>query len=391
MKKDNYTAILGMVLIAGSLGSQPAWSEVEHFQLNEKNLMVNVVNDDWQPSTGNYENGLNIPAAWVDEAGITLDGKATEDNWSKATEIAVPMSYGGVNEAFVQALYTEDGVYIKVRWKDNTEDRQHHPWVWDQENLKFVAGSQTEDSLMLSFEAHCEWTPSFLSGYGYDFDGWHWLAARSDPLGQAVDISGNVKTGAVSNSQYMAYSSRNNEDTWNVKFTETEFGEDYLNVNFKDENGEAILNARWNELNRIYLLQPVDKTAITSYRDWPDGNLLKPVTQFVETLNAPEGTPDNQSGIHPQFKPAKLEGDAGEVKAKGHWADGYWTVEFHRALVTAIGGQDDTTFTRLTQFSIHIFDHVEKIDQGSESKRLFLQFLEKDAPVAERLLVKEDN
>jgi hypothetical protein len=374
---------LTIVLITGSLGSGLAWSEVEHNQINELNLLVNVKNDDWQPSTGKFENGLIIPATWVEEAGITLDGKATEPNWSKSEEISVPLFYGDADKAHVQALYTDDNVYIKLRWKDTTENRQHHPWIWDEGKQTFVAGPQVEDSLILSFEAHCEWTPSFLSGYGYDFDGWQWLAARSDPLGQAVDIEGNVKTGYPRKPPYEIYTSRNVEKIWNVKFID--YGDDSLRV-VNTAQGKELLHAPWNELDRVYLLQPVDETATTSFRMWPDGNILRPVTQVVETLAPPEATTENQAGTHPQFKPLKLEGNAGEVKAKGHWADGYWTVEFQRALVTPIGIQDDTYFIRLTQFSIHTFDHVEKIDKASESKRLFLQFMEKESPEAEVLL-----
>jgi len=359
MKKDKFVARLIVVLIAGSLGSGLAWAEVKHEQLNESNLLVKVKNDDWQPSTGLFDNGLNIPATRVKKAGITLDGRATEPNWRKASEIAVPLSFGNVNEAFVQALYTEDEVYIKVRWKDDTENREHHPWVWDKETRGFVEGPQIEDSLVLSFEAHCEWTPSFLSGYSFDFDGWQWLAARSDPLGQAVDIEGNVKTGERLWPLYTPYVSRNDEVTWNVKFLI-----DY---------GDGIFHNNWNELDRVYLLQPVDLAV--SYRDWPDGNIRRQKTQFVEILQPPEATYYNKIKTHPQFNPVVLEGEAGEVKAKGNWENGYWTVEFQRELVTSIGGMDDTTFLRLTQFSIHVYDHVERIDLGSESGRLFLQFI----------------
>lgn len=359
MKNDKYIATLVMVVTAGLLASQLAWSEVKYEQLNEQNLLVKVKNDDWQPTTNGWENGSTIPVTRVTNAGITLDGKAREKSWNKAPEIAVPMFWGNVNNAYVQALYTEDDVYIKVRWKDDTEDRQHHPWVWDDTSRDFIAGPQIEDSMMLSFEAHCEWTPSFLSGYSFDFDGWQWLAARSDPLGQAVDIEGNVKTGTRQWPKYTPYDSRNTDVVWNVKFLQ-----DYA---------AGILNANWNEIDRVYLLQPVNEAV--SYRDWPDGNIRKPKTQFVEILPPPAATYYNQTRIHPQFNPLLLEGDAGEVKAKGHWADGYWTVEFKRAMVTPIGGMDDTTFMRLTQFSIHIYDHVEKVDQGSESERLFLQFL----------------
>lgn len=359
MKRDNYIASLAPIFIAGLLGSQLAWPEVKIEQLNDQNLLVKVKNDDWQPSDNSWENGLIIPVARVKNAAITLDGKATEKNWSKAVETAVPLFWGSVNSAYIQALYTDDDVYIKVRWQDDTEDRQHHPWVWDETSKSFVEGPQVEDSMILSFEAHCEWTPSFLSGYSFDFDGWQWLAARSDPLGQAVDIEGNVKTGDRQRPEYTAYDSRNNEVVWNVKFLQ-----DYA---------EGILHANWNEIDRVYLLQPVDEAV--SYRDWPDGNIRKPITRIVETLPPPKETYYTKQRTHPQFEPLPLEGDAGEVKAKGHWENGYWTVEFKRALVTPIGGMDDTTFLRLTQFSIHIYDHVEKVDQGSESERLFLQFM----------------
>ena len=85
-----------------------------------------------------------------------------------------------------------------------------------------------------------------------------------------------------------------------------------------------------------------------------------------------------------QHKAVRLEGDAGEVTAKGHWENGFWTVEFSRTLTTPRKTVTDSVFSRLTQFSVHIFDHVERIDQSSESGRLFLQFMEK-----ERLLTKE--
>ena len=360
MNKDKYIASLVIVLIAGLLGSGLAWPEVKYEQLNEKNLLVKVKGEDWQPSTDNWENGLAIPAVRVNNARITLDGKGTERNWKTTPETAVPMYYGNVNEAFVQALYTLDDVYVKVRWRDDTEDRQHHPWVWDKTSKEFVEGPQVEDSVILSFEAHCEWTPSFLSGYSFDFDGWQWLAARSDPLGQAVDIEGNVKTGTRVQKQYVPYTSRNNEIIWNMKFLL--------------EEGEGILHANWDKLDRVYLLQPVDQDV--SVRSWVDGNVRKQKTQFVEVLEPPEATYYNKNKIHPQFSPVILEGNAGEVKAKGHWKNGYWTVEFQRARVTPIGGWDDTTFLRLTQFSVHIFDSVEDIDQSSESKRLFLQFID---------------
>ena len=66
------------------------------------------------------------------------------------------------------------------------------------------------------------------------------------------------------------------------------------------------------------------------------------------------------------------------MRAKGHWEDGFWTVELRRPRITEGGGSYDIQMKRLTQFSIQVYDHVERLDQSSESGRLFLQFLEKE-------------
>lgn len=76
----------------------------------------------------------------------------------------------------------------------------------------------------------------------------------------------------------------------------------------------------------------------------------------------------------PQYLPIRLEGDSGEVAAKGHWADGRWTVEYQRTLITPAMTATDSIFDRTTQFSIHVFDRAERLDQASESGRILLQF-----------------
>ena len=73
--------------------------------------------------------------------------------------------------------------------------------------------------------------------------------------------------------------------------------------------------------------------------------------------------------------------NAGDVRAKGHWEDGYWTVELRRKRITEGGTAWDVQFERLTQFSLQVFDHVERLDQSSESQRLFLQFLPEETPL----------
>jgi hypothetical protein len=338
------------------VGWESAWSELsdaEALETLKTYSYVKIENNPWQPEE--FKNGTVIPASYIETPAIIMDGKDDEPDWSKAKEIAIPLSYGLVSRAWLKALYSDEEVFIRVRWEDATEDREHHPWTWDSEGERYVEGSQVEDSLLLSIEAGCWWTPSFFEGQVFDFDGWQWLAARSDPVGQAVDIDGQVYDRAFSEEKL---ENRGSGEVWNVKFT---------------ENNEESFYKTWDQLERMYVYQPALKTLY--YRGRVDSSES---WVFGQQLPAPEQAPEEENQTFPQFEAVKLEGDAGDVSAKGHWADGFWTVEFRRARFTDSETMTDSVFSRLTQFSIHVFDHVERIDQTSESGRLYLQFMEKD-------------
>jgi hypothetical protein len=343
-----------LVLACGLTGLTPAFAEVTHKQYADDDLYVIVSGEDWHPE--GFEHGKSVPAVYVKQADIKLDGKDDEPQWSTATEVTVPLDFGVTNEALVKALYTDDEIFFRVRWADDSEDREHHPWVWDDDQQKYEAGPQVEDSIILSFEAGCAWHPSLLAGYQYDFDGWRWLAARSDPVGQAWDLIGNVADQDHPKLKPIPYQSRNTENEWNVKFADT-----YI---------EGISHQSWSELDRSYLYRPVRPTSYVLME--VDGLNTKEVNK---QLPAPQMPPANDTQIFPQYKPVKLEGDAGEVAAKGNWENGFWTVEFRRNINTPSKTLTDSVFLRLTQFSIHILDHTEELDQSSESDRLFLEFL----------------
>lgn len=354
--------LIALIVMFGLFGFETLRSDVTHIQRSEDNSMYDVTGDPWQPEE--FKKAIVIPASFVKTPGIIMDGKDNEPDWDSALEIEVPLSYGLVEKAWIKALYSDDRVFIRVRWEDVTEDREHHPWVWDSEAERYVEGLHVEDSIILSIEAGCWWAPSFLEGYVFDFDGWQWLAARSDPVGQAVDIDGSIQDRDLTILGFTQYESRNTEDVWNLKFTEEQ---------------EESFHKSWDELDRTYLHQP--STGTVYYRGRPDGSDW---SEFGQKLPMPQAAPVDEIQTFPQHKAVRLEGDAGEVSAKGHWENGFWTVEFSRTLTTPRKTVTDSVFSRLTQFSVHIFDHVERIDQSSESGRLFLQFMEK-----ERLLTKE--
>jgi hypothetical protein len=361
MMNNRHSYLSATVAAAAILIAQSAVADVEHRQVNSSNQITYVSDDPWQPE--GFVNGTTVPATWLQAPDITIDGGDAEDAWSLTPEVEVPLYHGSVEHAWLKALYTDDEVFIRVRWADSTEDRQHHPWTWDAEQESYVAGSQIEDSVMLSFEAGCEWTPSLLGGYIYDFDAWHWLAARSDPLGQALDLYGNVQDRDTKLPDFVPYPSRVVEDDTILKFT---------------ENRDVSLYANWDGIDRVYMMQPVTKNLWV--RAVPDGGRQAP--EFVEKLPAPSSAPDDPSQIYPQFSPLKLTGSAAEVAASGQWKDGYWIVEFRRARETPVAHIYDTIFNRLVQFSVQVFDHAERLDQSSESGRLFLQFLQPEQRLA---------
>lgn len=353
--RSAFLQTIGLAILALAV-NLPATAEVRHQNTNPLNTITHVSEDSWQPE--GFVNGTAVPATWLQSDEIILDGSDDEAAWSRTLEVEVPLYFGSVETAWLKALYTDEKVIIRVRWADETENRQHHPWIWDAAEERYVPGPQVEDSVMLSFEAGCEWTPSILGGYIYDFDAWHWLAARSDPLGQALDLYVNVQDREL-NDPFKPYQSRVLEDDYIMKFT---------------ENHEMDLHADWDELDRVYMLQPVSRDLYV--QAVPDGGRQRP--DFVETLAAPVTAPEQAGEVYPQFSPVELTGSAGEVEASGKWVDGYWTVEFRRDRITPAEHIFDTIFNRMVQFSVHVFDQVERLDEVSESGRLFLKFLPKE-------------
>ena len=355
-----FIVFLSIFAFLGWESAQSDSSDAEALEALKKYSYLKIENNSWQPEE--FKGATIIPASHIEIPGIIMDGKDDEPDWGKATEIEIPLSYGLVSRAWLKALYSDEEVFIRVRWEDATEDREHHPWVWDAEEERYVEGLHVEDSLILSIEGGCWWTPSFMEGQVFDFDGWQWLAARSDPVGQAVDIDGSVYDRPFRKGREGQLESRGPKEVWNVKFTEEE---------------EESFHKTWDQLERMYVYQPALKTMY--YRGRADRSES---WVFGQQLPAPENAPEDENQTHPQFKAVKLEGDAGDVSAKGHWENGFWTVEFSRARFTDSETVTDSVFSRLTQFSVHVFDHVERIDQASESGRLYLQFMEKEPLIA---------
>lgn len=363
--RSTINTLVTFTLVTGLLSGAVASAEITREELPGQFERVFVRDDYWKPDNFRDE-GIFVPVTYVSAAAIRLDGVDDEAAWAAAPEVTVPLAFGTVEYALLKALYTDNDVIIRVRWADATEDRLHRPWVWNEESGSYREGDQVEDSLMFSFEAGCEWFPSFLAGYDFDFDAWRWHAGRTDPLGQVLDLSGSMKDAQLSFNQQ--YTPRYDRDDWNLRITDTREGHLYWPL---------------EKLDHQYLLVPVlDKVYFHANLDGTRG------LEFARRLQPPTGDMMSTMPVAPQYEPLKLEGNAAEVQGKGRWDNGFWTVELRRPLITEGGGSYDIQMTRLTQFSIQVYDGVERLDESSESGRLFLQFLEEEALPDERVAKK---
>ena len=123
--KHEKLKIIALTITLASILPGLVLSDVRHRQVNDKNTFVDVTNDAWQPD--GFKNGTTIPAAYIKVADINVDGRGNESNWANAIEVTVPLDFGSVKAASLKALYTDDEVFIRVRWEDQTENRKHHP------------------------------------------------------------------------------------------------------------------------------------------------------------------------------------------------------------------------------------------------------------------------
>ena len=255
-----------------------AQADIERVEKPGDITKVFVRDDPWQPD--NFKQGTLIPVTYISGEAMFLDGIDNETAWSTTPEVTVPLSFGSVESAQLKALYTDEDVVLRIRWADATEDRLHHPWVWDEELGNYKEGPQIEDSLMLSFEAGCEWFPSFLVGYDFDFDAWQWKAGRTDPLGQALDLSGSMK-----DAQLLI-----NEHAIPPGTMKTNGTSGSLTCQ------EGILHKPWNELDRQYMIWPVLDTVF--YHANLDGRRGQ---EFARQLPPPEQPP-----VKPRSNPATI-------------------------------------------------------------------------------------
>lgn len=200
--------------------------------------------------------------------------------------------------------------YLAARWPDPAPDREYKGWDWTGD--RYVESKKREDMLAVRFHADGDFDRSMLAAKTYRVDVWLWSAARTDPLGLAEDYQHSISNRII-------------EDA--TEYTTRDMG-------------------------TIYIKKQRDAG--------------KPLYQAIRA-------PKEMTG---KYLPGiRLNTDAGgslaDVKAKGIWQSGFWTVEMSRQLDT--GNADDVAFKAGQKIlgQIAVFNHSSDEHKSISEPLLF--------------------
>ena len=185
-------------------------------------------------------------------------------------------------ELEIQAVYTDSDIYFLVTFPDADESRVHKSWVWDKGRQIYTVGNDREDTFI--FKWNMGTTPvdlSLASDTPHLADIWFWKACRTDSIGYADD-------------KVHKYSEVENRDA----------------TRFFTKSG-----------NKMYLLRLGDEGS-SAYK-------IDLISEYREETM-------------PRYILQEPRGSRGDVRARGTWQNGQWTIELSRKLTTS--HEDDVQF-----------------------------------------------
>jgi hypothetical protein len=213
-----------------------------------------------------------------------VDGIAEDSAW-KNGPVLTTYDKAGDLQIKVKAVYTDSEIFLLVNFPDPDESRTHKSWIWDDERNFYTVGNDREDIFIVKW--NMEPTTVDLSIYSdnaYTADIWFWKACRTDSRGYADDKI--HKLGTIQDRYANEIVSRTGLKTYLLR--QGDVGDSVYQIN--------LISAYQGETLPRYVMQrPTDSRS--------------------------------------------------DVRAKGVWQDGRWTVEFGRKLIT--GNRDDIQFNSL--------------------------------------------
>lgn len=210
-----------------------------------------------------------------------IDGSAADGAWAQATGVRVRDVVANI-DITLKAVHDGERVYLLGQYPDATENRLHRQLLWDPALKSYQDGPTREDCLVLkwSMVAHPT-TLTLKENRPYTADIWFWKAHRTDHAGFADDKIQHYTT-------------------------------------TRDKKAKMLISSEGN----VFYLQ----------RDGDEGN-----PTYQPLLHA--GYIQDKM---PKYDLVTPSGSRADVRAKGVWQQGVWTIEFSRLLDSGHG--DDVRF-----------------------------------------------
>ena len=264
-----------------------------------------------------------LPVIHVAEPPV-IDGLATDVAWEKAREIKTHDKAADLTVT-LKAVYTEAEIFLLVTFPDPDESRTHKSWIWDKGRELYTVGNDREDVFVIKWSMDTKNTDlSIYADNPHQADIWYWKACRTDGAG---------------------------------------FADDKFHVYSQEENRNATKTVSRSG-KTMYLLRIGDEGT----------------SAYTIDLRS-----DYAGDILPRFLIKQPTGSRADVRAKGHWENGTWTIEFRRNLLT--GNRDDVQFNTAQKFLVGVSRYEiagreanPKLSQplygtGDVSESLWLEFL----------------
>jgi hypothetical protein len=223
---------------------------------------------------------LTLVSMPVNEAP-TIDGYATESLWNTAPAIST-LDYSSQRPITLQSVYTASEVFFLVTYPVAAPSETHKTWTWDAKEEIYREGPDREDVFVFKWSmSGNDVNLALREPEPHHADIWFWKAKRSNPAGYADD-----KT------QYLSLKAEPDS------------------VKIQSEKHGTLYFRRLGDAGKA----PYQERYFYTY-------LGDRISQY--------------DSVQPQAS-------RGDVRAKGAWHDGQWTIEFARKLDT--GHEDDIAF-----------------------------------------------
>jgi hypothetical protein len=231
-----------------------------------------------------------IVAGKVNAAPV-IDGIDNDPVWQNVEPLVTRDPLAGI-DIHLKAVHTDTEIFFLVRFPDPDESRSHKNWQWDPKKNLYDLGKDREDTF--TFKWNMEAEPVDLSIYAdnnYIADIWYWKANRTDPSGYADDKSHVLNSIASKNATRLT-----------------------------------------------------SRTGRTRYLSRLEDNGRSAYKSLIQT--------EYGGDTMPRYRNRKPTLSRADVKARGVWKDGWWTIELARALDT--GFEDDIQLSGAKSFEFGV-------------------------------------